>query len=181
MNHRLNLAHIRRYDFQTGLKTEMDDNRNCSNRRINDLSEKLSNLLKSSNDGLNQLSSVVLSESKMLRSLVSLFYNLFLVERTLVKADLGQSRPWSKRTLVKADLGQSGPWSKRTLVKADLGQSGPWSKQTLVKADLGPSRPWSKRTLVKADLGQSGLLLKRTLVGGQNVEQKGGWSLVDYY
>jgi hypothetical protein len=40
----------------------------------------------------------------------------------LVKADLGQIRPWSKQTLVEADLGQSGPWSKRTLVKADLGQ-----------------------------------------------------------
>jgi hypothetical protein len=37
----------------------------------------------------------------------------------LVKADLGQSRPWSKRTLVKVDLGQSRPWSKRTLVEAE--------------------------------------------------------------
>ena len=70
--------------FQTGLKTEMDDNRNCSNRRINDLAEKLANLLKNSNDGLNQLSSIVLSESKSLRSLLgkplSVFFNAYRSE-----------------------------------------------------------------------------------------------------
>ena len=49
----------------------MDDNRNTSNRRINELSEKLSGLLKTSKDGLNELSAVVLSESKMLLSLMS--------------------------------------------------------------------------------------------------------------
>jgi hypothetical protein len=59
----------------------MDENRNSSNRRINDLSEKLSALLKSSKDGLDELSTTLLSESKMLRSLIgrplSVFFNAY--------------------------------------------------------------------------------------------------------
>ena len=48
----------------------MDDNRNSSNKRINDLNEKLSNLLKNSKDGLSELSTLLMSESKTLRNLM---------------------------------------------------------------------------------------------------------------
>jgi len=67
--------------IQSGLKSEMDDNRNSSNKRINDLNEKLSNLLKTSKDGINELSTLLQSESKTLRSLMgqplSVFFDAY--------------------------------------------------------------------------------------------------------
>ena len=73
-----------RFYFQSGLKTELDDNRNTSNKRINELSEKLSNLLKNSKDGIDQLSSLLTSESKLLRSLIgqplSVYFDAFRSE-----------------------------------------------------------------------------------------------------
>ncbi len=58
---------------------------------------------------------------------ISLCFVFFLVEQTLVEADLHQSGPSSKRTFIEADLCQSGPLSKQTFVKADIGRSGHWS------------------------------------------------------
>ena len=59
----------------------MDDNRNNSNKRINELNEKLSNLLKTSKDGINELSTLLQSESKSLRSLMgqplSVFFDAY--------------------------------------------------------------------------------------------------------
>jgi hypothetical protein len=73
--------------LQSGLKTEMDDNRNNSNKRINDLNEKLSNLLKTSKDGINELSTLLQSESKSLRNLMgqplSVFFDAYRSEHVI--------------------------------------------------------------------------------------------------